>query len=84
MPDLNDHDVLIELRTDMKTVKQDLKEIKENTAARLSALEQDHVSIKEFHELQNSHQKLENKLSYWAGGFAVVLIVIELLAKFYH
>lgn len=88
----NDHDVLIELRTDMKSVKQDIKDIKENTAARISALEQDRVTQKEFHDHETRLRyleerripRLENRIAYWAGGFAVLLIVIELLSKFYH
>ena len=39
MNDQNDHDLLIEMRTEMKAVREDIKDIKDNTTARVTALE---------------------------------------------
>lgn len=81
-----DHDLLVELRTEMKGVRADLREIKDNTTSRLSLLEQDHITVKEFSDHENRLRtiedkrlaKIENKLAYWAGA----LVVINLLAGY--
>lgn len=92
MPEFNsDHDLLIELRTEVKNISKDIKEIKDNTASRLSALEQDKVTQKEFtdHEarLREVEEKkipaINNRLSYWTGGLAVAQAVIAyVISKF--
>jgi hypothetical protein len=51
MPDRRqntDHDLLIELRTEMQGVRSDIKELRDGTATRLSILENDRVTQKEF------------------------------------
>ena len=74
MSEYNDHDLLIELRTDMKNVIRDIKEIKEDTKSTLM----DHEG-----RLRNIEEKkiprIENRLSYWAGGLAVAQAVIAYL-----
>jgi len=59
MPDRrqnNDHDLLVELRTEMKAVREDIKDLKDGTQARLSALESDRVTQKEFQEVKKDFE----------------------------
>jgi hypothetical protein len=38
---ITDHDLLIELRTEMQNVRNDIKELKDGTATRIQSLEKD-------------------------------------------
>lgn len=41
-----DHDLLIELRTEMRGVREDIKDMKDNTSQRLNSLEMEVESLK--------------------------------------
>jgi len=47
-----DHDLLIELRTEMQNVRNDIKELKDGTATRIQALEKDKADRRVVEELQ--------------------------------
>jgi hypothetical protein len=79
MPDRrqnNDHDLLVELRTEMKAVRADIKDLKDGTQARLSSLESDRVTQEEHKDHENRLRKVENKITYWAGGLVVLEAVL--------
>lgn len=50
---LRDHDLLVELKTEMKGVRTDIKEIKDNSAERLNRLEDNKVDKKDFNDFKN-------------------------------
>lgn len=65
----NDHDLLIEMRTEMRNVRSDIKELKDGTTQRIQSLENDKANRIDLEELQktvNEHieirvRKLESK-----------------------
>lgn len=81
---VRDHDLLIRLDQKVDGLTEAIRRIEDNAVARLNKLEADHVTRKEFddHEKRLRYMeekrvtKIENKLSYWAGGLAVAQIVI--------
>ena len=48
----SDHDLLIELRTEMQNVRNDIKDLKDGTTARIKALEDSKVDLRDFKEIQ--------------------------------
>jgi len=46
-----DHDLLIELRTEMKNVRNDIKDLKDGITERISNVEKNKVDKKDFEEL---------------------------------
>lgn len=53
----NDHDLLIELRTEFRAVRADIKDLKENTIKRLEDVETGKLNIREFHDHVVSDEK---------------------------
>jgi hypothetical protein len=47
-----DHDLLIELRTEVQNIRNDIKELKDGVAQRISSLETDKADRKSVEELQ--------------------------------
>jgi len=47
-----DHDLLIELRTEVANIRNDIRELKDNTTSRVIQLERDKADRKEVEELQ--------------------------------
>jgi hypothetical protein len=79
MPEINDHDLLIELRTEMKAVRQDIKEIKDGTTDRLGKLEQDHVSKQDHQDHEIRIRRLEYSLAIAVG----MVVLLEIALKIY-
>lgn len=85
MPDLLNHeerDLLIELRTDMKSVKADLREMKDNTSKRVDMLEHNKMDKD---EAIKAHTDYEARLRFiekyvWSAIGAIGLIEIVGLA----
>jgi hypothetical protein len=48
----NDHDLLIELRTEVQNIRNDIKELKDGVAVRIAILEKDKADKKVVEELQ--------------------------------
>ena len=70
----DDHDLLIELKVQIKQVSVDIKDLKDGTTKRIDDLERDKVDKKEFDSLKNSVyvenekrlRSLENKVgNFW-------------------
>jgi hypothetical protein len=75
MPDRRqntDHDLLVELRTEMKAVREDIRELRDGTAARLSSLEADRVTQKEFMDHEDRIRFIER---YVWGAIAIIGLI---------
>lgn len=75
MPDRrqnNDHDLLIRVDQKVDALSDDIKELKDGTATRLSHLEDDHVTRKEF----GDHEKrLRFAERYIYGAIAIIGLI---------
>lgn len=58
-----DHDLLIELRTEMRNIRSDIKELKEGTTQRIQILERDKADRQEVEFLQKKlNEDIENRI----------------------
>ncbi len=84
---IRDHDLLIRLDQKVDALAGAVQRIEDNTATRLSALENDHVTAKEFSDHEKRIRFLERYQSRIVGGLAVVnllLIALEVYLKLHH
>ena len=59
----DDHDLLIELRTEMQGIRKDIKDLKDGTTERISKLENDKANKKDFEELYTKvNTDVENRI----------------------
>lgn len=72
----DDHDLLIEIRgqvnqtvLDVASVRNDIKEMKENTTKRVEVLEEEITKIKD-------------RQTYWLGGLAVINVILGIVVAF--
>lgn len=91
--DLLDHDLLIAIATKLDRAIQDIKELKDNAAARIDALEAEKLNQKEFEsvrlssdKLHGDHEKRIRRLERWGfiaiGALGLVQIVANLWANY--
>jgi hypothetical protein len=78
-----DHDLLIELRTEFRGMRQDISDIKTNTVGRISDLESDHVTKKEFETAKVEIESLKLWRSMLIGAWGVCTIILIPLAFSY-
>lgn len=84
-----DHDLLIELRTEMRNIRADIKELKDGTAKRIDDLEKEKADKKELQTVQDKLNEdietrirvLENWRMYSLGATAVISFVIYWLSS---
>jgi hypothetical protein len=69
---LQDHDLLIELKTEVRALRGDIKELKDGTAQQLSNLKDDHVTRKE-HEDHETRIRFVEK--YVWGAIAIIGLI---------
>ena len=77
----NDHDLLIELRTEMRGIKDDIKRLSDGTATKITVLENTKADMNDFCDLRNVVEKhatrigkLENKISnFWIFNFVKIV-----------
>jgi hypothetical protein len=74
-----DHDLLIELRTEMQNVRNDIKELKDGTAMRIQALEKDkadrHV-VEQLQKVVNEEQEIRlRKLEESKGTYFTAMLI---------
>lgn len=55
--DPKDHDILIEIKTQVTRLISDVKDLKDDTARRVESVEREKVSKSEFSEAQIDHEK---------------------------
>lgn len=77
----NDHDLLIELRTEMKNLRGDVRELKDNVATRVSNLETEKADKTEVSDHESRLRKLEKFGWMIAGALLLVQIAIKVLWK---
>jgi hypothetical protein len=74
-----DHDLMIELRTEMRAVRDDIKELKDGTLSRLRSLEQEKADRKEIEVLQGKVSKeMEARLRKVEAATAKYFITLSL------
>ena len=78
-----DHDLLIELRTEMRGMREDVIEIKTGSAARLASLEADRVSRKRIEDVEEDIENLKLWRSGLVGAWGVCTIILIPLAFAY-
>lgn len=85
-----DHDLLVELRTEMRGMRTDIKDLKEGTAARLAVLERKaedleaHKASKKDLEVTNARSdRMNTRINMFVGGLAV-LNALALPLLFYY
>lgn len=84
-----DHDIIIELRTQMRTLVNDVKEIKYQTTASLEKLDMTKFSSKDFADTWGRQiidhearlRRLEDSSSKGKGGWYVIISVVGFLAS---
>jgi hypothetical protein len=59
----------------MKAVRDDIKDLKDGTAARLSVLEADRVTQKEFQDHEDRLRKVETAASDFKGRYAILAAI---------
>jgi ElaB/YqjD/DUF883 family membrane-anchored ribosome-binding protein len=62
MNDPKDHDILIEIKTQVTRLISDVKEIKDDTARRVDAMEQEKLSKDDFQVMQMEHEAAHKRL----------------------
>jgi phage-related minor tail protein len=91
----NDHDLLIQIATKLDRAISDIKELKDNAAARIDALEQEKLNQKEFEgvraaadKLHNDHEKRLRRIEKWGflaiGALGFLQIVANLYTNYFH
>ena len=87
-PGNNDHDLLVELRTKMQSIKDDIKELKDDIASRVKTLEDEKVNIRDSYSviykvgIEERLGKLEAKTTdqgtmitkIWSYGIAALFV----------
>lgn len=86
----NDHDLLIELRTEMAEVRKDIKNLGDNLVGRVTELEQKKADKIEVDKLIDSSMKTLRdeqgrlgKIVYGACGLILVAFLASLIALIY-
>jgi Skp family chaperone for outer membrane proteins len=87
--DPKDHDLLIELKTEMKGLRQDVRSLSDNTTAQIRDLQRDKLDWHDFKEYEveaktskKDHEERIRTLekAFWRGIGA--LAVIQMVAQF--
>lgn len=87
--DPKDHDLLIELKTEMKGLRQDVRSLSDNTTAQIRDLQRDKLNRQDFIEYEveaktqsKDHEERIRTLekAFWRGIGA--LAVIQMVAQF--
>lgn len=74
-----DHDLLIELRTEFKGMRDDIKELKDNLVSRVTLLEEEKAPLK----VTTDHEKRIRRLEYALAIAIGMATLVEFVARFY-
>lgn len=72
----SDHDLLIELRTEMRGVREDIGELKTNVVGRVVSLEGDRITAEELETIRSDIQALKLWRSTLIGAWAVCTVIL--------
>jgi len=85
MPDSNDHDLLVELRTEMRGVRTDIQDMRSGLATRVLNLESNAVSKIQFDDHETRIRTVEKKADYalttirvWGSVAFALLSLLEI------
>lgn len=78
----NDHDLLVELRTEFKGMRADIRDLKEDLARRVSDLETDKESKKESATIHKDHENRIRRLERWSFIVIGALLLLEAFLKY--
>lgn len=76
-----DHDLLIEIATQMKDLRADVKDIKTNTVGRIEKLEIEKANDCDLDKLKERTNSLENWRWYIIGISTAVWVIVGFLIK---
>lgn len=76
-----DHDLLIEIATQMKDLRADVKDIKTNTVGRIEKLEIEKANDCDLDKLKERTSSLENWRWYIIGISTAVWVIVGFLIK---
>lgn len=76
-----DHDLLIEIATQMKDLRADVKDIKTNTVGRIEKLEIEKANDCDLDKLKERTSSLENWRWYIIGISTAVWVIVGVLIK---
>jgi len=86
----NDHDLLIQIGTKLDRAILDIKELKDNTTSRVTALESEKLNWRDFVErrknadmLHGDHEKRLRRLERWGFLALGALGIIEIITNLY-
>jgi hypothetical protein len=82
MQEVKDHDLLIELKTQVLNIRDDIKDLKSGTTERIQKLEADKADRKDVEELQNIiNNKIEarvRKLEYKVSNYFITMTLYSI------
>ncbi len=85
----NDHDLLVELRTEFRGMREDIKDLKDGTASRLNALEKktddleaQKATKQELEKIDTRLDRVRTTLNYMIGGLIIVNILLPFIIKY--
>jgi hypothetical protein len=89
MSDQSDHDVLIELRTEVKGMRVDIRDLKDGTTKQLSdlehqasELEKNKASKKDLDATNERLERITTRQNLMIGGLLVINILLPFIFKY--
>jgi hypothetical protein len=89
MPEIKDHDLLIELRTEVRGMRSDIRELKDNTAERLTGvehqvneLEKNKASKFDLGATNERLDRVATRQNLMIGGLLVINILLPFIFKY--
>ena len=89
MPEINDHDLLIELRTEVKGMRVDIRDLKDGTTKRITDVEHQANDLEKNKaskvDLDNTNQRLDrvaSRQNLMIGGLIVINVLLPFIIKY--
>lgn len=95
MTPISDHDILIELRSEMRGLRGDLKTLNTTTASQIGGLQASKLDKDEFaqfriadEKIKDDHEKRIRRLERWVllglGALGVVEFLVQIYTTYFH
>lgn len=89
MPEINDHDLLIELRTEVKGMRVDIRDLKDGMTKRLADVEHQVIELEKNKaskvDLDTTNQHLDRvsgRQNLMIGGLIVINVLLPFIIKY--